>query len=511
MRLALAGLFIFAAAGCAHGPSAGHAPDAWHELTSRHFVLRTDLKMGDARAALADFEHTYAVLQALAFATDPPRDRIDVVLFGDDKAFHRVAPAGAEGYFMPRQVADPDPQSTIAIHGRILFFGDFVETTQRRFRHELAHRFLDHHVRWSPPWLEEGLAEYYSTLKMERRDEAVVGTLHNERIVRIDIRSSISLAQGLDEERVDFKQLPTAHELLNADYATFHQPQHEVPFYAGSWVFVHMMLNGPYGYSDRFVRFLDLLSTGEQPQQAWRVAFEGVSIDRLEQQFRQYLLREQMDERSLTIRTPPETEPESVRDMRPDELHLMMARIRPWDSRENILAAGNELAQARHLAGDAPSAELRFWSALYDLRWRRFADAEHEARAALAQEPSQPRYWLLLCELLSRHDRVRPSMPTPTAMIPDPALAPPTDAEELEEAVAHLQPLARSAQALNFLARYYSDRGRVDEGLPFAKRAVATEHGCWECADTLAQLQHSQHVETQPTNDSTTKHDVLDL
>jgi tetratricopeptide (TPR) repeat protein len=241
-----------------------------------------------------------------------------------------------------------------------------------------------------------------------------------------------------------------------------------------------------------------------------------VSIDRLQQQFRQYALRDEMDERTLTITTPPTTEPDSVRDMRPDELHLMMARVRPWDSRESILAAGAELAQARRLAGDTPSAELRFWSALYDLRWRRFGDAEREARAALALEPSQPRYWLLLCELLSRHDRVSPRAPAaPPTMTPDPALAPETEAEELDDAVAHLRPLARSAQALNFLARYYSDRGRVDEGLPFAERAVATEHGCWECADTLAQLQHSVRVDrssppgANDTNDTNTKRGIL--
>lgn len=486
MRLALAGLAVFVAAGCAHQPATRHALE-WRELTSRHFVLRTDLSAGDGRAALADFERTYSILQALAFSSDPPRDRIDVVLFESDQQFRKLAPAGAEGYFMPRQVADPDPAPTIALHGSMLAAGTFVEATQRRFRHELTHRFLDHHVRSSPPWLEEGLAEYYSTLEMDF-NEAVVGTLPNQKILRVDIHPISSLGQAMEEERLEFRQLPTVRDLVNADYGTFHQPGRELPFYAGSWVFVHMLLNGPFGYADRFLRYVDLLANGTSSAEAWHSSFDGVSLAVMEQQFRRYIRRDQMDERFLDVKTPPATEPEQVRRMTPDEVHLLMARIRPWDSRENIFAAGDELAVARRLAGPKPSAEMQFWNALYDLRWRRFADAESEVRAALAQEPTQARYWLLLCELLSRHDR--PTTP---------------DSAQLDDAVAHLRPLARSAQALNYLARYYSDRGRVEEGLPFAERAVATERGCWECADTLVQLQHSQHEEPPVQPDAYTK------
>ena len=101
---------------------------------------------------------------------------------------------------MPRQADDPDPQPTIAIHGRMLIAGTLVEATQRRFRHELTHRFLDHRVRWSPPWLEEGLAEYYSTLKVDGSD-AVVGTLPNTKILRVDIHS-VAVAERRDASRI---------------------------------------------------------------------------------------------------------------------------------------------------------------------------------------------------------------------------------------------------------------------------------------------------------------------
>jgi hypothetical protein len=471
MRSALVGLVV-AAVGCAHAPALPQSPATphWIELTSRHFTLRTDLARGQARAALADFEGVYGTLETVAFQGDAPRDRIDVVLFSDEGDFRRLAPRGAAGYFMPRQVDDPDPQPTIAIHGRMLIAGTLVETTQRRFRHELTHRFLDHRLRWTPPWLEEGLAEYYSTLKVESGD-AVVGTLPNTKILRVDIHIESSLENRMIEDRVEVAEVPTVQQLLTADHATFHDPAHELAYYAGAWLFTHMMLNGPHGYAPHFQRFLDLLAGGATPPEAWRDCFWAVPLSKLERDFKNYVLRREMDPHAITVPVPKAKKPERERAMTADEVHLMLARIRPWDSRESIVAAGEELALARAEAGSRASAELHYWSGVYAMRWRHFEEAERQLRAAVAMEPGRARHWLALAEVLERQER-------------------PERAAELEATVAQLAPLATSAQALNFLARYYSGRGQIDAGLPYAQRAVATERGCWECIETLTVLQN---------------------
>jgi hypothetical protein len=478
MRLSLVGL-VALAVGCAHAPEPLHDPAKphWIELTSRHFTLRTDLPIRQARAALADFESVYGTLETVAFRGDAPRDRIDVVLFSDEYRFRQVAPHGASGYFMPRQADDPDPQPTIAIHGRMLIAGTLVEATQRRFRHELTHRFLDHRLRWTPPWLEEGLAEYYSTLKVDGSD-AIVGTLPNTKILRVDIHIISSLVQGLAEDRVDLDAVPTVAQLLTADYSTFHEPGRELAFYAGAWTFVHMLLNGPFGYAPRFQKFMDMLAGGATPPEAWKECFWGVPLWRLEHDFKRYVTRTEMDPMAISVAVPKAKKPESLRDMRDDEVHLMLARIRPWDSRETIMAAGHELAEARRLAGDHATGELHYWSGLYAARWRHFDEAERELHAAIALEPTRARNWLALAEVQMRDER-------------------PEAAERLDDTVTHLLPLATSAQALNFLARYYSARGQIDAGLPYAQRAVATERGCWECAETLSALQNLSRAPTR--------------
>lgn len=481
MRPAVPGLAVVAAAllGCAHQPQLHepHSSSKWIEQTSPHFVLRTDLPPRQARAALADFEGVYEALSEVGFAGDAPRQRIDVVLFSDEQGFASLAPAGASGYFMPRQAHDPDPEPTIAIFGRMLVAGTLVESTQKRFRHELTHRFLEHRVRASLPWLEEGLAEYYSTLKVSG-DAATIGSLPSTKLFRVDIMQQGCLIRRAVDDRVELPQVPTVAELLSADYGTFHAPAREFAFYAASWTFVHMMLDGPHGYQPRFARLLDQLAVGVPAAEAWRSSFFGVPIERLERQFREYVMRPEMTERVATVRLSRAPTVGATRVLAPGEVHLMLARIRPWDSRENILAAGLELQAARALAGATPSPELRYWSALYDARWRRFDDAAAELRAAIAVEPRRARYWLALADVLQQEDSV--------------------DRVALDSAVEHLLPLADSAPALNFIARYYSERGEADAALPYAERAVELERGCWECADTLTTLKSRRPPATPP-------------
>jgi hypothetical protein len=445
--------------GCAHTPQ-------WTELTSRHFVLRTNLAPRMARTALRQFELTYSALETLAFASNPPHERIDFILFRDEESFRDLAPHGATGYFMPHQLDEPEPLPTIAM------FGEYTESTQRRFTHELTHRFMDHQLHAAPPWLEEGLAEYYSTMKLGR-DEVMLGLLPNKKLFRLDLVTTGALAGRYVETRVELGAVPSVKELLAADEETFHRSDHEVAYYFASWTLVHMLLHGPHAYRPRFTHYVSELTMGTPAETAWQEAFGDVDLARLDQQFRAYVIKLYLDEKRLRVRVPADSAVLAERRLRPDEVHLLFARVRPWDCRENIFAAGRELELARTLAGDAVSPELHFWRALYAERWRRFQEAEQELDRALLTDPQNERYWLALAELIARPDRQDV-----------------LEVARLDAAVAHLTPLATTGEALNFLAHYYADKGDKARGLVFALRATEVAPDCRDCAETLAALRN---------------------
>jgi hypothetical protein len=454
--------------GCAHAPP-------WTQLTSSHFVLRTDLPPQVARLALTQFELTYAALETLAFASNPPRERIDFVLFRNEKGFRALAPEGTNGYFMSHQLDDPEALPTIAM------FGTYTEATQRRFLHELTHRFMDHQLRAAPPWLDEGLAQYYSTMKLVG-DEVLLGLLPNKSLFRIDLDfvSNMPLTARYVDNRIDLRAVPSVRELLDANEDEFHRSDHEVAYYFAAWTLVHMLLHDR-DYRPGFSRYVSGLTLGATPNEAWKRGFGDVDMKELESRFRAYVVRVYIDEKVLRMRLPATSAIDTERQLRPDEVHLLLARIRPWDCRENIFAAGRDLATARALAGKDETAELHYWRALYAERWRHFQEAETELDRALAGDPRNERYWLALAELIARPDR--------------------TDRLEvarLDYAVTHLAPLAATSEALGFVARYYAERGDVALGLTFARRAAALAPDCRDCQDALSALRNSAHVPPQP-------------
>ncbi len=452
-------------AGCAHGtltcPARGGS--AWSELRSPHFLLHTDLPTGEAGAALGEFEQTYRAFEALLFpSTAPPRDRIEVVLFSREEDFRELAPAGASGYFLPHQNDDVETSPTIAMFGRL------QPGTRRRFQHELTHRFLEQRIRRAPPWLEEGLAEFYSTMRLTD-GEAVLGELPLNKVFTTEIRTFIGLTERWVEHRVGLGDLPRLGELLALDGRAFHDPDRELANYATSWALVHLLQNGDDGDRARFARLLDGLAAGAEPAAAWRRAFGDVPTDALSRRLTRYVLHREVPVRRVPFPAPDPPPVEAVRPLDDAAVHLLWARIRPWDRRENIYRAGDDLGEA--LSRAPSSTEARYWNALYLMRWRRFDEADAELRAALMLAPRDARLWHALAAL--RWAR---------------AVEEPRRLPEAEEAVARLAPLARTPRALDFVARFMAARGDRAGALPFARRAVEAGPGCWECRDTLVQI-----------------------
>jgi hypothetical protein len=137
------------------------------------------------------------------------------------------------------------------------------ESTYGVVFHELVHDFTDRNFPNVPLWYKEGLAEYYSTFRLEK-GQALVGM------------------QQRNHRRylIEHKLTPT-HQMLAVTYTSpeYNEQSKAGAFYAQAWATVHYLLSSP-ELAARIGIFLDLCSA-DRPD-AIQAAF-GVSQDDFEQ------------------------------------------------------------------------------------------------------------------------------------------------------------------------------------------------------------------------------------
>lgn len=141
--------------------------------------------------------------------------------------------------------------------------------------HEYAHLVIANISMNLPAWLNEGLAEYYSTFEIERDGrEASIG-----RPVESHLRV---LAR--------FPALPI-QQLIRVDRgsALYNEGNRRSVFYAQSWALAHMLLLGEPSRTSELADYLRHVNAGVPELDAWQRAFGGLPIER---DLQAYLRRE---------------------------------------------------------------------------------------------------------------------------------------------------------------------------------------------------------------------------
>src|SRR5262245_45139284 len=148
-------------------PEQGGPP--WTELWTPHFVLRTDLPESEAREMIAEFERIYTTFEDIAFPFEvKPKGRISTLVFRDEHEYKQIAPRNTRGFYRPRGEDSDDFVPSVFL------YGDLTNQTRLSFQHELTHRFVHFYYPNAPQWLNEGLAQYFSTITVED-GKAIVG------------------------------------------------------------------------------------------------------------------------------------------------------------------------------------------------------------------------------------------------------------------------------------------------------------------------------------------------
>ncbi|WAS95172.1 hypothetical protein [Nannocystis punicea] len=476
-RVARVAAWLVGTIACACAPALGRPftpPEdggpPWTELTSRHFVVRTDLTETQGQEVVAALEQGYGLLADVAFPFEArPDGRTVVLVTRSREEYELLAPPGTAGFF--RRQLDPALPS---LH----FYGGPTEAAQVTMLHELAHRFTNFYYPGAPRWVHEGLAEYYSTAVL-----AGGKALFGRHPPGLRFRPGMLWDQQQTAKGaivwVPTGSVPIVETMIATSPRDFSgradQPGEEqsearrvIANYAGAWALVHF-LKSTSTYESRFASFLSALGAGESPEQAWQAGFGTVARTELEAEFQRYL----NDRTHMVLRTdyvPPAQPPAAARTMTADEVHLLWAAIRPWTDAAALRQARADVGAALAIA--PRSADARLWLARLEVAEGKPAEAERNLRLALELRPDDER---ALLELFRLYD----------AQL-DVGADGQRDFGRTDALLPALQRSATLSLTHNAVAWHLAwERGRLDEALPYASTAVR-DFSCFECFDTLA-------------------------
>jgi tetratricopeptide (TPR) repeat protein len=239
----------------------------WVEFHTPEYTLVTDASPGvraDVRRLLRRFSR---VLQATHPGTRTrTAEPTWVYLFREQAEMDRYRPQSFESVGAWYSAAE---------RGNLLVLSGRTEGAQRSevVLHEFVHLFVHANYDAAPAWLNEGLAQYYST--------AVLTASGGE--IGLPEPYAFGLMGGLRE--------PMAFDLLfamNPDAEAYRQDNDlRNVFYAQSHVLVHMLQSSP-ARSEAFAAFLARLRTGTRARLAFRASFPESTWKSLAAEMRPY-------------------------------------------------------------------------------------------------------------------------------------------------------------------------------------------------------------------------------
>lgn len=313
LAVALAGA-LAPIAGAALPPAAEHE---WVRVDTPHFTLFSEDGADAARHLGVDLERLRSVVTGLSTSAGADsRVPTSIFVFRDQRTFapyrrlHGPEPADVGGFFVAH-----DGGHAIAIDGNPR------SDPRRVLYHEYLHHVVASRFPEIPLWLNEGLAELYSTFEGEGT-VAKLGLPIQEHVDWLRRRGLIPLEElfALDSESPDY-----------------HEGSRRGVFYAESWALVHHLLVGSPTRRPQVRHFLELCHGGMPAAEAFSLAFETTPAG-LERELRASVRSVVFPILTLEIDAPVASE----------------TRVAPLGRAETLYRLGSLLARtAPHLAADA--------------------------------------------------------------------------------------------------------------------------------------------------------------
>lgn len=222
----------------------------WIRLTSQDFDLYSNLSPRRSRAFLVKLEHAREALSHISIYAASGQQPIRVITFRSLAEYRPYAvDKGSTAYFLHSATRD---YIVLAADS-----SDFSDMSTRAV-HEYSHYVVHEQFPNLPRWLDEGLADVYSTIE-EKDGRVQIGLPLDERLewIRMD---------GL------VYNLPTLFQLRQDKLSNSRGVSPRSSFYAESWILTHMLRFSP-SYERHFDDFLYRLKDGASSNEALEAAF----------------------------------------------------------------------------------------------------------------------------------------------------------------------------------------------------------------------------------------------
>ncbi len=377
------GLFLVSVLAAAAGTAVA-APN-WVRIESPHFELFTNAGERSGRRTILYFEQVRDFFLKTGSVGEVPSSPVRIVRFRSPKEFDPFRPyKAASAFYMSSPKRD------------LIVMGTPNRQTKKAAVHEYVHLLVKHSGAEIPVWLNEGLAELYSTLEPQGKQ----------------------VAFGKAARVLGDRQWLPIRELISVDYNSphFDESDRTKVFYAQSWALTHMLCLSNQ-YRERFADFLKGVD-GDTGEEAFRWVY-GKTLDQVESDFKRYVVRKRLPTVDYEIRLNKSAEKPKVQPASATEVSLVKAGLLVGlGRREQALEIYRDLA--RQDPGDWRIPEALGYLASFS------GDGEsarrHFARA-VELEAANPRlhydYALLLQEADAEPEVIKPVLRRAIALKPD--------------------------------------------------------------------------------------------
>ncbi len=390
------------------------APE-WRRIASPRFELLTDASERAGRDAIERFEQVRHVFATLSGVGSPPLP-IRVYLFTSEAEFRRYRPsANVRGFYQ----SGPDRDYIAMAAGPEIYRVAF---------HEYVHLVLNHSTGPLAGWIEEGTAEFFSTMETGRRLR--IGGVIPEHIVTLNRHKWLDAATLLDVTK-------------NSSY--YNEREKAGIFYAQSWALVHMLYTSP-AYRDNVVILARLLDEGLPQEAALERAF-GKPAAALLAELQGYVGARRFPTLEIPWDPPPAVQV-SAAVISDEEADLVRAELLSRTGRPQFA----EEQLRRRLAEGRATPEVHAALGELELSRKRFAQARRHFESAIAAGAGRASTYFEYAMLLRDTGGDR-------AVV-----------ESNLWKVVELNPAHAEAHFLLALAA--SGRGRHAEAIPLLRRAV---------------------------------------